>query len=168
MQDYVLALGLVICLITDLKERKIYNIVLIPLLIFGLAHNLLTNSWPGMLQAIMGMLTGLGILFIPFALGGIGAGDVKLLAVIGAIKGPAFVFNAAIGMGLAGGIIALVILAVQGKIWNTLKKLLRGLWLMLITRFKVIEFGFDSEKTMLPYGLAITIGVLGAYCWMGR
>lgn len=167
MPDFILALGLVICLFTDLKERKIYNIVLIPLLIFGLTYNLITGAGPGLMQSILGTLTGLGILIIPFAFGGIGAGDVKLLAVIGAIKGPLFVFYTAVGMGIAGGMIALLVLTFQGSIINTLKSFFRGIWLMLTTRFKVIKFDFDNEKTMLPYGLAIVSGVVGAYLWMG-
>ncbi|MCX5779945.1 MAG: prepilin peptidase [Firmicutes bacterium] len=166
MPDFVLALGLVICLITDLKERRIYNVVLLPLLIFGLSYNLFTGGFTGLMQSILGTITGLGILIIPFALGGIGAGDVKLLAVIGAVKGPLFVVYSALGMGLAGGIIALLILTYQGSVINTLKSFFRGIWLMLITGFKVIKFDFDNEKTMLPYGLAIAIGVVGAYWWM--
>lgn len=166
MPDFVLALGLVICLITDLKKRRIYNVVLLPLLIFGLSYNLFTGGSPGLIQSILGTITGLGILIIPFALGGIGAGDVKLLAVIGAVKGPLFVFYSALGMGLAGGVIALLFLTYQGSVLNTLKSFFRGLWLMFITGFKVIKFDFDNEKIMLPYGLAIVIGVVSAYWWM--
>jgi len=166
LPDFVLALGLVVCLITDLKERKIYNIVLIPLLIFGLIYNVLTGGWAGFSQTVFGMLTGLGILIVPFAMGGIGAGDVKLLAVIGAVKGPLFVFYSALGMGLSGGVIALLVLMYQGRLLRTLKSLFRGLWLMLITGFKVIKFDFDKDLTMLPYGLAIVVGVAGAYWWM--
>ncbi|MEQ8235601.1 MAG: prepilin peptidase [Syntrophomonadaceae bacterium] len=167
MQDLVLALGLAICLITDLRERKIYNLVLFPVLLFGIIFNLFTGGLQGFLHSLYGLLVGMGILILPFALGGIGAGDVKLLGAIGAVKGPMFVLYAALGMGLAGGLIALIILTLQGRLLKSIKSLLRGLWLMLITRFKVIKFEFDNEKTMLPYGLAIVIGAIGAYWWMG-
>lgn len=153
-------------MITDLKKRKIYNIALLPMLLFGLVFNLATVGWPGLLQSVYGIMTGLSILIIPFALGGMGAGDVKLLAVIGAVKGPLFVFVTAVGMGLAGGLIALCVLAYQGKLMDILVRLVRGIGIVAFSRFKTIEFGFENTEIMLPYGLAIVIGVVGAYWWM--
>lgn len=167
MPDVVLASGLAISLITDLKMRKIYNIVLLPLFVFGLAYNFVISDWSGLWQSILGTLIGLGILMIPFALGGIGAGDVKLLAVIGTIKGPVFVFYTALGMGLGGGILALLIIAFQGKIFATIKNLFGGILVMFISGFKVIRFEFDNKKTTLPYGVAIVMGAASAYWWMG-
>lgn len=166
MQDMVLAVMLLICLISDLKERKIYNIVLLPALLFGLINNLVTAGWPGLLQSLLGFALGLSILIIPFAMGGMGAGDVKLLAVIGAIKGPLFVFYSALGMGLAGGIIAFVILIYQGTLLTLIVNFGRSVWLMLISGFKVIAFNYDNEKIMFPYGLAIVAGTIGAFWWM--
>jgi prepilin peptidase CpaA len=167
MPDLILAVALIICLITDLQERKIYNKVLFPTLVLGVAYNLYAGGWLGLQQSILGLLTGLGILLIPFALGGMGAGDVKLLAVIGALKGPLFVFYTAIFMALAGGILALAVLVYQGKLWSLLKILARGTWLFLISRGKVRVFEFDQQISFIPYGLAITAGAIGAYWWMG-
>ncbi len=166
MQDMVLAVMLLICLISDLKERKIYNIVLLPALLFGLINNLATGGWLGLLQSLLGFALGLSILIIPFAMGGMGAGDVKLLAVIGAIKGPLFVFYSALGMGLAGGIIAFAILIYQGTLLTLIVNFCRSVWLMLISGFKVIAFHYDNEKIMFPYGLAIVVGTIGAFWWM--
>lgn len=167
MQDSVLALTIFVCLYTDLKERKIYNKVIFPVLIFGIIYNIVTGGLPGLYQSIMGIATGLGLLLIPFTLGGMGAGDVKLLATIGAVKGPLFVLYAAVGMALAGGALALIVLTYQGLLIQSLKILLRGIWLLIISGFKVFEFNFGDEKIMLPYGLAIAIGTVGAYWWMG-
>jgi len=167
VQDIVMVLALSICLITDLRSRKIYNVVLIPTLLFGLFYNLAISGWPGLEQSLLGLVTGLGVLIIPFALGGMGAGDVKLLAVIGAVKGPLFIFYTAVGMGLVGGVIGLAILIYQRRFLNTLTTFLRGLWVMLLTRFKVIRFNFDHERIMFPYGLAIAAGAIGAFWWMG-
>ena len=166
MQDMVLAVMLLICLISDLKERKIYNIVLLPALLFGLINNLATAGWPGLLQSLLGFALGLSILIIPFAMGGMGAGDVKLLAVIGAMKGPLFVFYSALGMGLAGGIIAFAILIYQGTLLTLIVNFGRSIWLMLSSGFKVIAFNYDNEKIMFPYGLAIVAGTIGAFWWM--
>jgi prepilin peptidase CpaA len=166
LQNTVLMLLLIICLATDLRERKIYNMVLIPALLFGLGYNFFMGSWPGLLQSIEGILAGLGLLIIPFAMGGMGGGDVKLLAVIGAVMGPLFVFYTALGMGLMGGIIAIMVLIYKGQAFRFLTSCLRGLWTMLTTGFQVIHFDFDHEKTTIPYGVAIAAGAIGSWLWM--
>lgn len=159
MQDMVLTLVLLICSITDLKDRKIYNLVLIPALLFGLLYNLIVGSWQGLGLSLLGTLAGFSILILPFALGGMGAGDVKLLAVIGAIKGPLFAFYAAIGMGLAGGIIALCILAYKGVLFQAVGA-------MLMSFFSGLGYKVVNEKIMVPYGLAIAAGAWGALWWI--
>jgi prepilin peptidase CpaA len=159
MQDIVLTLVLLVCVITDLKERKIYNLVLIPAFFFGLFYNLAVASWAGLGQSLLGTLAGLGILILPFLAGGIGAGDVKLLAVIGAVKGPLFALYAAVGMGLAGGIIALCLLVYKGVLFQTV-------WAMFMSLFSGLRYKFVNEKIMVPYGLAIAAGAWGALWWM--
>jgi len=163
MQDVLLCLTLLICLYTDLKKRKIYNAVLFPSLILGLVLNVLSNGYRGLINSEQGFLLGLGLLIIPFILGGMGAGDVKLLAVIGGIKGPEFVFLTFLGTGIAGGLIAAGILIAQGRLGETLKSFGRGFLLLLISRFRVVAFGADKEKNLYPYGVAITAGVMAAY-----
>jgi prepilin peptidase CpaA len=158
---------LLICLITDFKDRKIYNAVLFPALLFGLVYNLISGGWFGLGQSLLGFLVGTLILIIPFAFGGIGAGDVKLLAVVGALKGHIFILYTAIGMGLAGGVIALSILIYQRQLLDLLTRFLRGVYLLLSTRCKVVAFELDHEKIMFPYGLAIVAGAVSAFWWMG-
>jgi len=161
--DGLLFLTILICLITDLKERKIYNAILIPTLFLGFLFNFVESGFLGLLTSGKGFLIGLGFLLLPFIGGGIGAGDVKLLATIGAIKGPQFVFYTCLGMGLTGGIIAIGILIIKGSLLKLLKKLGPGLWLAFVTRFKVVDFTSDQENSMFPYGIAITLGVVSAY-----
>jgi prepilin peptidase CpaA len=158
---------LLFCLLTDLRERKIYNVILLPVLFFGLAFNFYTDGFPGLVNSLAGFLTGLSILIIPFAFGGMGAGDVKLLAVIGAVKGPVFILYTALGMALAGGMIALGILIYQRRLISLISRLLTGLNLLIATRFKVVVFDLNREKIMFPYGIAIVAGAVGAFWWMG-
>ncbi|MDD4753996.1 MAG: prepilin peptidase [Desulfitobacteriaceae bacterium] len=167
MQELVVALVLLVCVITDYREHKIYNMVLLPSLLLGVGYNFVIAGWLGLGQSALGMLAGLTILLIPFALGGMGAGDVKLLAVIGAVKGPVFVFYSALGMGLAGGIMALGIIAYKGGLFRKPASFFHSIWLMLTSGFKVNTFDLGKEKIMLPYGLAIAAGAVGAYWWMG-
>jgi len=166
MQDAVLALLLLVCTITDLKERKIYNMVVLPAFLLGFGCNIVIAGWPGLVQSTMGLLVGLAILFIPFALKGMGAGDVKLLAAIGAIKGPVFVFYTALGMGLAGGIMALAMILYKGGLFSKPASFLQSIWVMFMSGFKVNTFDICQEKTVLPYGLAIAFGAAAAFWWM--
>jgi len=167
MQDMVLVIVLIICAITDIKDHKIYNMVLVPALLFGFIYNIYISGWAGLIQFILGFMLGLGILILPFVLGGMGAGDVKLLAVIGAVKGPLFILYCSLGMGLIGGVMALAILAYKAQLFIKPAIFLSAFWLMLISGFKVITFDFSKEKISLPYGLAIAFGAAGAYWWMG-
>lgn len=167
MQDIVLGLMLLFCLLTDLRERKIYNVIILPVLFFGLAFNYFADGWPGLINSLAGFLAGLSVLIIPFAFGGMGAGDVKLLAVIGAVKGPVFILYTALGMAIAGGIIALGVLIYQRQLVSLAGRLIDGLNVLVGTRFNVVAFDLNREKIMFPYGLAIVAGAASAFWWMG-
>ncbi len=168
MKDILLFLTISICLFTDIKKRKIYNKVLVPSLLFGIIINIIGDGWSGLLGSAEGFLLGLGLLFLPFWGNGVGAGDVKLLAVIGAIKGMSFVFNTFLGMALAGGLIGLGILSYQGRLLAVLTNMGRGLFILFLSGFRVLTFRDSTEKNLFPYGIAIAIGVLAAFIIEGR
>ncbi len=102
--DIIFLIVLVICFVTDIREQKIYNKVVLPSILIVLILNILYYGFEGMKLSFFGFLAGLGILIIPYLFGGMGAGDVKLLAFVGAAKGVAFVINSAIYMAIVGGI----------------------------------------------------------------
>ncbi|OCA84310.1 hypothetical protein A8F94_16495 [Bacillus sp. FJAT-27225] len=154
----MLFLLLVICVITDMRERKIYNVVLFPFLLIALIVNSFTGGVQGLGDALLGMLIGLGILLIPYLMGGMGAGDVKLLAVIGALMGPEFVFLSAVYMALVGGAIAiLVILFKKGA-----KERIRGMVLCILGLLNGLKLPLFQDKAAMqatyPYGVAIAAG----------
>lgn len=151
---------LCVCVLTDLKRRKIYNAVLLPFLCIGFIINTLTSGLGGLEQSFLGMVVGFGILLIPFFLGGMGAGDVKFLAVIGAMKGTAFVLMAALYMALAGGILALLVLLFNKGFKTRLFQIicfLHGLRHGL--RIPILP-DQDSLKKTYPYGIAIAAGAI--------
>lgn len=141
--------------------------VLLPAFILGILYNAFTAGWSGLELSLLGMLLGLGILIIPFMAGLMGAGDVKLLAVIGAIKGSVFVLYTSVFMSLAGGVIAVLILIYQQRLWGTVCNLCRGSAVMVTTGFKIVNFGSEHARTMFPYATAIFAGALGAM-WLMR
>src|SRR5436309_3229359 len=72
--------------IFDLRERRIPNFLVLPAACIGLGLNLY-GGWDGLLFSAQGLAVGLTLLFVPYLLGAMGAGDVKFLAAIGAFVG---------------------------------------------------------------------------------
>ena len=158
----------------DLKERKIPNKVTFTGILIGILFNALTGGFPGLLQSIIGLLAGLAIFFLPFAIGGMGAGDVKLMGAIGALKGWQFSVMTALYSALVGGVMVLIYLLYTGKLRETLKKMLYALinqLLQFATRLgynetvykaheKFSKNGHDYKKIYIPYGVAIAGGAV--------
>jgi prepilin peptidase CpaA len=160
--DVLLIILLLTCVVTDLRERKIYNKVLFPVLIIAISYHLIIDGWNGFSASIMGSLVGLAILLIPYLLGGMGAGDVKLLAVIGAIKGISFVLMTSLYMALIGGIMGVCILLFHKGVMSRLKQIFS--FFILFQQGIKVPFILDKEalSTTYPYGVAISLGAVGA------
>ncbi|MBU8908042.1 A24 family peptidase [Desertibacillus haloalkaliphilus] len=160
MIDVLLWIVLVVSLITDLRERRILNIVTLPAIAVGLVFHLFTDGWSGLLFSGGGFLVGGLLLFIPFALGGVGGGDVKLLAAIGALKGTGFVFSTFLFTCLAGGLIALSLLIKNRQLKMSLQRIGGA------TALKTLDTLDKGDiHHAFPYGVAIFIGTLCAYVW---
>jgi prepilin peptidase CpaA len=112
-RDAVLIAVVTYAVVTDLRTRRISNRLTYSAAVIGLAINTLAAGWSGLAVSSLGLAVGFGLLLLPFLFGAMGGGDVKLLAAIGAIKGPYFVVVAMIYAGLAGGVLAAGYLARQ-------------------------------------------------------
>jgi len=154
-----------ICFYTDLRYKKIYNWIILPGTIMALAFQLLSGGPAELWFSIKGFLLGMALLIIPFTLGGMGAGDVKLLGFIGACGGPGFVWLTFLATALAGGLLAILILIKNKKLLSSLKTV----WYTLLSLFgitpRVNMLGtLEAENTIaFPYGVAITTGTVVAY-----
>ena len=154
-----LALGVTLGLAswTDWREHKIYNMLLIPALGAALALNGWSGGWAGLVKALAGAGIGFGLLLIPYFLGGMGAGDVKLLAVIGAFGGAKFVVTAFLYGAVCGGVIAAVLLLRRRALWATIKHFV--LFLPLFSRWQDINESVEAARQeKFPYGVALALG----------
>ncbi len=156
----LLIIVLVICLLTDLKSRRIYNKVIFPALGVTFIIHTFTPMGTGIMFSLLGFLTGLGILLIPYMLGGMGAGDVKLLALIGAMKGTTFVVFTGIYMALIGGIIALGILFFRKGVLSRLKSIFYSIAGLKNGVIIPLAIDKDALQATYPYGVAIVGGAL--------
>lgn len=167
LMDILLLLILAVCVVTDLKSRKIYNKVIFPSLLLTLVLHLIFGGVSGLLDSMLGFAVGLGILLIPYLMGGMGAGDVKLLALIGAIKGMAFVLTTSFYMALLGGAIALGILLLRKGFLTRIKGITYSI--CSLTYGLRIPLGMDQgdyQKTY-PYGVAIAGGAVVSMVFNG-
>lgn len=95
---------------TDIAHRRVPNMITLPLAAFGLLYHFYMSGMNGLIFSISGILTGFGLLILFYLMGGMGAGDVKLLAAVGSILGPVNVFHAFIYAALLGGLYAIYVL----------------------------------------------------------
>ncbi len=158
MTNLAIILILLISTLTDLRSRKILNIVTMPAIILALAFHLITSGLDGLFFSGQGFLVGIGLLFIPFVMGGIGAGDVKLLAAVGAWKGTSFVLYTGIYAGIFGGLIALFILIKRKQLVFTVKNMLFSLLFLKSTKGS-LEIPNDTQNNVsIPYAIPIALG----------
>ncbi|MCP4714760.1 MAG: hypothetical protein GY868_06545 [Deltaproteobacteria bacterium] len=146
--------------VTDGTRKKIYNIQTYPAMLCGLVLGYLYGEWPGLLMSFAGLLVGLALLFAVYLIGGIGAGDVKLLGAIGALQGTTFVLWTMFYTALVGGAMAFAVIIWQGTARQTLKNII-GLCRHPLQQTKNTP---AQDSQYLPYGIAIAAGGLWAFC----
>jgi len=157
--------GAVLCVataacISDVRTRRIPNALTFGAAAVALVYGLVGGGLPGLGTAAGGWLVGCG-LFLPFfLLGGMGAGDVKLLAALGAWLGPYMTVWAALYAGVAGGPLALGAALLKGR----LRQSFTNLWcLLMFWRVGGIRPmpGLTlrtAQSPRLPYALPIAAG----------
>lgn len=168
--DYFLILLLLsilsISAIIDFRAQKIPNMITFPAMIIALLYHLLAHGIDGLIFSASGLSTGIGLLIIPYILGGTGAGDVKLMGAVGAILGSKSVFVAFLLTALLGGIYAVILILINKKQFKGFfKKQLITLKLFILTReFIPDPVEKNTKKPKLSYGVVIA---LGTFIYMG-
>lgn len=153
--------------LSDIRSRRIPNYLSVVLVITSLSVYLMIDGTDGLLFSLKGMGLGFIILFVPYLFGGMGAGDVKLMAGVGAALGSEQVLLALIFTALLGGILAVIIILAGDTIKETLKNFFASAWLTLsgagMTSLKV---GLEhKKKTKVPYGFVIACGTVASMLW---
>ena len=165
--------------VTDLRAFKIHNLLTLPLLVSGLVYHAAVGGKPGLLDSFLGMLFGFGILFLFYLLGGMGGGDVKLMAGVGAWLGAPLTFVVFVASSLAAGVYALAVVLFTRSGRET--------WLNLkIVWFRVAAVGRhlgaddgveaevrspDRRRRLVPFAAMMAFGIVGvllcAWVWRG-
>ena len=103
-------IGIAACIV-DLTRRQISNWIPGSALVSGLVLQTAQHGWRGVGSALLGTLAGAGVFLIFYLLGGMGGGDVKLMAGFGALLGVKRLFAAALWTAGCGGVMALAVIA---------------------------------------------------------
>ena len=162
--DYFLILLLLsilsISAIVDFRIQKIPNIITLPSVIIALLYHFFTHGVDGLIFSTIGLATGIGLLIIPYMLGFSGAGDAKLMGVVGAVMGSKSVFVSFLLTALVGGIYAVILIFLNKEQFKGFfRKQLITLKLFILTReFIPDPVEENSKKPKLCYGVAIALG----------
>lgn len=115
----VVSLGLaVVACGWDLRTRRIPQALTLGGALAGLVFHSMNGGWSAGLGSGVGWTVGIAIFFVPFALGGLGAGDVKLLGAIGAWLGPMNAVWVGLYAGAAGGVLAIFVALTKGYLFQ--------------------------------------------------
>lgn len=157
-----LFLMLALAIITDLKDRKIPN----KLVLFGLIASLVLQSLSMQVAGSLNWLAGVAVAFacfIPlYLLRAMAAGDVKLMMAVGGFLGYPLILSAVVYSYLAGGVIAICYVLVMGRF----RQLIQSLYALFINKFIKMTSGvnvYDEQEVKpsvgrMPFALAIALG----------
>jgi prepilin peptidase CpaA len=101
---------LVTAVITDIKSHRIPNVLLFPALAFSLMFHTATGGADGLLGSLAGLALGIAMLLPLYVMGGMGAGDVKLLGVVGSFLGPWATVVAGMATMIAGAVVGITVI----------------------------------------------------------
>jgi prepilin peptidase CpaA len=162
--DTLLLLLVAAAAINDLSSRRIPNRLLLAGLACALVlHAVSPDPGQALLACLGGAVTGL-LIFLPFyLLRGMAAGDVKMMATVGAFTGPALAVQIAILTWCAGGVMALAIILYRGRLRLALANL-RGILRPALPPphdgSAVPAPAIRESAGSMPYGLAIAAGTI--------
>jgi prepilin peptidase CpaA len=140
-------IGIAAC-VDDLRRRQIANWIPVTAFAGGVALQTAQHGWAGLGAALLGTVTGAGVFLIFYLLGGMGGGDVKLMAGFGALLGAKRLLIAALWTAGCGGLMALAVIAA-----GTMQEL----WRQRRTPGEASRPGRRAET--IPYAPAIAAGV---------
>ena len=174
--SYLLFLALTLALvgaIIDIQQHRIPNWLTYPGMVLGFGlrtvlfgkEGFLIGLKEGLLKGLGGWLLGGGVMFLFYMVRAMGAGDVKLMAAIGAMVGPGQVTEVLLATAIFGGLLAIGYALYRRRMISTLKNVGSVLKFHAWAGAQAHpELNLDNPSALrMPYGLAIALGTLYAF-----
>lgn len=162
----------------DYAERRVPNWLNALILLAGLACQTAYFGWSdpsngmGLAAGLTGILVGFGVLIVPWMMHGMGAGDVKLMAAIGAWLGPWLTLVSFAVGAVIGGVVAAVMIFSTGRALHAMANMQTIMHKVRSADTAFSTYGgaktFGDTSQLLPYGVPLTAGTIGVlltyYC----
>ena len=166
----IVTILLIIAAVIDGIQLKVPNWLTFPMILSGLVVSTIVFGWEGLQWSFLGMLVGLGCLLPLYAIGGMGAGDVKLLAGVGAWVGVTQTLWAFVLTAIFGAIIAIVMVIISKKWRHHQAQFLSIMSEIMVIRSpeKLSTIAAERKPSMmlLPYGIPIAIGTIVYFAYL--
>ncbi len=168
---WLVTITLVVAAVIDGYKLKVPNWLTFPFVISGWVFGAYIGGWAGLGESLLGTGVGLALLLPAYAIGGMGSGDVKLLAGVGAWVGAETTFYAFCVSAVVGGVIAVAMVLLRGN-WRKHSHQLVAIVHEILTianpkELSAIAAERKSSMRLLPYGIPIAIGCIAYFAWTG-
>src|SRR5262245_27099145 len=168
---WLVSIVLIVAAVIDGYELRVPNALTYPFTLGGWIYSSYANGLRGLGWSVTGTALGMSILMAFHAIGGMGAGDVKLMGGVGAWIYWTHTWYCIIGFALIGAVMAILMVVVRGK-W---KHHYEQFWKIAreITTIRDFEklstIAAERKPTMmlLPYGIPIAIATISYFLWTG-
>ncbi len=168
---WLVTMVLVVAAVIDGWKLKVPNWITFPFAVAGWAYSAVWFGWVGLGWSMAGTGVGLLLLLPAYAIGGMGAGDVKLLAGVGAWVWGTVTFYAFCVSAVVGGVLAVAMVLYARKFGHHKAQFLAILTEIMVLRnaeeLSEIATQRKSSMMLLPYGIPIAIGTITYFAWAG-
>ena len=160
--NYLLASILVLCAVTDIRKNRIPNVLTIPAMLCAIILHSYDKGLYGFMFSTEGIITGFGLLFIFYLMGGMGAGDVKLMGAVGSFIGPKATFEAFLLIALFGGIYSIALIVTRREMFKGFfsEKIILLSNMVMLKQYIPLQAGISGQRPRLKYGMAIALGTI--------
>jgi len=155
--------------VTDLRWRRIPNWLTYPAAPLAIALHAIAGGWPEAKVSLEGFGIAFAVFLVFFLLRGLGGGDLKLAAALGALVGVHHLADVIIAVLLINALLAIVLIIAKRRIWRTLRNIGRLIAAFFRLHLPAKDLTIDNpEAIKVPFGVAAAIGVLLYVGWHWR
>jgi prepilin peptidase CpaA len=160
----------------DIRSFRIPNLLTVPFLLSGIVYHAANTGVAGLVSSLLGAFFGFGVLFLLYLMGGMGAGDVKLMAGVGAWLGMPLTVYAFGVAGLAAGAYSVVVVLWQGRFRDTLVAFRVGLFrLWTVGKHLGAQDRVESlvkqpgrRRRLIPFAMMVALAMVVVLAWSWR
>ena len=171
---WLVTVTLVVAAVIDGMQLKVPNWLTFPMIILGWAYSFTLSAypgWEGLGYSLLGTAVGLAVLLPAYAIGGMGAGDVKLMAGIGAWVWVEVTLYSFAASAVVGGVMA-VCMVLLNKSWEKHHQQFWMIWNEITTvkdpeKLAAIARERKPSMLLLPYGIPMAIGTIAYFGFAG-